>query len=431
MSQPRLLIVSATFPPSLLIGGRRPARMARHLRHLGWQVTVLTVHPSYMPPRDPAEAPPPGVEIVATHVLSPRAWARQLRRRQEGQAPGQPTATVPTTGWRAQVHGVLHSAFKAIEFPDEFAGWRPLALRAIADRTFDVVLGSMPPFSDAVVAHAIAQRCGARLVLDYRDPWSEVLSEDASYGERRAYSQTELQRHRALENRLLRDASLVLGASPRICSWLQARTPVPVQLLPNGLDAAPPVAPPPRTLPLRLVYAGSLAYDRSLDSLLAALAALRAEFAPDALRFVYAGPHGAQLRAAAQQHGVLDYVDDLGVLPRDNVLELYQGAAAGVAAVSARMHYCYPGKLFEILGAGCRVLMCGPKDADALELVRALGVGETDDGSDPQASVLALRNLLVAPGTPLQGLESWVASEQMLRLDGLLRGLPAAGQAGA
>ena len=423
MSQPRILIVSATFPPSLLIGGRRPARMARHLHALGWHVTVLTVHPLYMPPWDPAEARPDGVEVLATHVLSPRAWARQLRRRQEGQTPSQPTAAVPQAGWRAQVHGLLHAAFKAIEFPDEFAGWQPLALRAVAGQRFDVVLGSMPPFSDAVVAHAIARRCGARLVLDYRDPWSEVLSEDASYGESRAYSKTELQRHRALENRLLREADLVLGVSPRICTWLQARTPVPVQLLPNGLDAPPPAAAPPRTLPLRLIYAGSLAYDRSLDSLLAALAALRAEFPPQALRLVYAGPHGAQLQKAAQEQGVLDYVDDLGVLPRGKVLALYQGAAAGIAAVSARMHYCYPGKLFEILGAGCRVLMCGPPGADALELVRTLGVGETDDGSGVQASMQAVRNLLLAPPTPLQGLEGWVASEQMARLDGMLREL--------
>ena len=65
------------------------------------------------------------------------------------------------------------------------------------------------------------------------------------------------------------------------------------------IEAARWVPPLPRDQPLRLVYAGSLAYDRSLHSILAAIGLLRQEFPPDKLQLTYAGPHGAELRQAS------------------------------------------------------------------------------------------------------------------------------------
>lgn len=421
-SMPSILLVSATFPPSLLIGGRRVARMATGLHAQGWQVTVLTVLPQYMVPWDPAEAPPAGVEVIATHVLSPRAWVRQVRRVARKETVGTASPALVTAGWRHAVVTGVRKVLNQIEFPDEYAGWQPLATRAVRGRRFDVVLGSMPPFTDALVARTLAHEMGARLVLDYRDPWSEWLSEDGSYGHDFPVPRALIDRHRKLENGILAEADLILGTSPRLCGWLQARTARRVLLLPNGLDHAPPATPAPRVTPLRLVYAGSLSYSRSLGGVLAALEILRGEFGPEALRLVYAGAQGKQLLAAAEAAGVADYLDDLGTLPRREVLKLYQGAAAGIAAVSARMNYCYPGKLFEILASGCRVLMVGPDDADACLLVGELGVGVADDGSDPKRTAACLREVL-GDAAPLPPLDEWVAEAQMRRLDGELRGI--------
>lgn len=411
---PSILLITVAYPPSRLIGGRRPARMAMGLAARGWRVTVLTLHPRYMAPLDVDDAPTAGIEILHSHAVMPRVWLRSDK-------PAQPTTVAspvsPGKSWRNKLGGLL----RQVEFPDDYVGWLPLALAQLRGRRFDVVLATLPPPTDALIGAVAARMCGAKLVLDYRDPWVEVMTEDGSYGLDRAYPRAEIALHRALEDRILRQAALVLAVTPTMTRWLAARTRQPVEFLPNGLDTPPPATPPTRDLPLRLVYAGSLAYERSLDSVLAAVAGLKDVYSPEKLRLTYAGPHGAQLRQAAEQHGVAAWLDDRGQLPSRLAMDLYRGAAAGIVSVSARTDYSYPGKLFEILSAGCPILLCGPETCDAAQLVRDLGVGVVDDGADPHHSAAILQQCLTAEPRALTGLGPWLATAQMTRLDALLR----------
>ena len=413
---PSILIVTGAYPPSRLIGGRRPARMAAGLHALGWQVTVATLQPQYMAPYDAGALPPSDVEVLTSHALMPRAW---LRRETQ---PGAPSSTPPTAqNAKLSLRAHVGRALQRVEFPDDYIGWLPLALPQLRGRRFDVVLATLPPPTTALIGALAARLCHGKLVLDYRDPWTEVMTQDGSYGLHRAYPAPEIALHRALEDRILRQAALVLAVTPKMTHWLAARTDKPVEFLPNGLDTSPPVPPLPRDQPLRLVYAGSLAYDRSLHSILAAIGLLRQEFPPDKLQLTYAGPHGAELRQAAQTHGVTAWLNDRGQLPSREAMDLYRGAAAGIVSVSARTDYSYPGKLFEILGAGCPILLCGPQDCDAAQLVRDLDAGVVDDGADPQHSAQILRQCLKAAPRALPGLDAWLAPVQVAKLDALLR----------
>ena len=373
---PRLLLVTAAFPPSRLIGGRRMRRFAQGLQELGWDVTVLCPAPRYMQPLDPGASAVPGVDVIHTTALMPRAWLQR-----PASAPGHtktptPPKPAPTTRattqapgtlgmWRQQLRTMAGRALRQVEFPDDYAGWLAPALLALQGRQFDVVLASSPPQTALIVGTGLAARLGAKLVLDYRDPWLEVMSADGQYGLERTFAPWERQLHQWVEDRVLARADLVLGVTPRICQWLTPRTRAPVVFLPNSLDAVPPDPPLPRDAPLRLVYAGSLAYARSLEPVLAAMHVLRGTLGPDRLRLAYAGPHGAQLQQAALAAGVADQIDDHGVLSHAQSLALYRGAAAGIVSVSARTDYSYPGKLFEVLALGCPVLLTGPADSDS------------------------------------------------------------------
>ncbi len=472
---PSILIVTCYYPPSRAIGAKRPLRMARGLRDLGWRVTVLTTSPSLQGALDLEEPADPGVELVRSAALMPRISLRSRAERAQGRAAAQATTTASAApvaapassaassssaaadswavvassaaaAWSANAGGparaprvsasdpvpwralagpprrLASTALSALEFPDAFIGWLPFAVAAMRGRRFDVVLATLPPRSVALVGAAVAKVTGARLVLDYRDPWSELLTADGSYGESRAVPAWERTLHRRTEDAVLRQAALTLAVTPTIQRWLSARTSGEVVLLPNGLDAMPPEPPPPRTWPLRLVYAGSLAYERSLDPLLQAMADLRPHWDAASLRLLYAGPHGADLRRTAVAHGVADAVEDLGALPWAEARALYVGAAAGVVSVSARTGYSYPGKLFEILAAGCPIWLSGPNDCDAATLVLQLGAGTCDDGRDRETTAARLRALLHREPAPLsrQGLADWQAARQIETLDALL-----------
>jgi glycosyltransferase involved in cell wall biosynthesis len=414
---PSLLIVTAAFPPSRLIGGRRPLRMARGLTARGWSVTVLTLADRYMQPVDVHAPDPEGIEVIRTHAAMLRAWLPRTATATSVPAPATPPRRAPT------LRGLAGRVLTRMEFPDGYVGWLPFALAALRGRKFDVVLATLPPSTDGLVGALAARHVDGRLVLDYRDPWSEVLSPDGSYGVERAVPAAEIALHRKLEERILRQADLVLALTPRIAGWLSARTPSRVEFLPNGLDDVPPIPPLPRDQPARLVYAGSLAYERTLQPVVQALQALRDRYSPQQVRLTYAGADGARLRAAAVEAKVAEWLDDLGEIPAAQARALYRGATAGIVSVSPRTDYSYPGKLFEVLAAGCPIWLCGPPDCDAAHLVRQLQAGEVDDGTDRTHSARVLARLLTAPPAPVQGIEPWLATSQMQRLDVLLRTL--------
>jgi glycosyltransferase involved in cell wall biosynthesis len=416
---PSILLVAAAFAPSKQIGGRRAERMAVYLAQHGWQVTVLAMHASYMPPEDPSlRFAAAGVEVLRTHALTPRRFLRAGVAAIHGPTrpvpnqPAGPTVALQQRSWaRRQVAWLLDR----FDFPDEVAGWRPFAKAAVRGRRFDVVLGSLPPISSGPLAAELARLTHARLVLDYRDPWTEI----------RALWDTprDLDRHRRLEDACLAQAALVIAVTPTLCQWLQERSGRPVALVTNGFDApvfqqfAPPVPP------ARLVYAGSLAYGRDLQPLLRAMALLRRDAQPLPLQLVYAGTDGAGLLAQARELGVADAVIDLGEQTSAEALALLDGALAGVVVVSPDFQYAYPGKVFEILGRARPLLVLAPQGCDTAELTIRHALGWTHPPEDVEGLADSLRHALAGELPVPRDLEVLSAPRVMARLTDLLEDL--------
>jgi glycosyltransferase involved in cell wall biosynthesis len=393
-----LLVVTAAFAPGRSVGGRRAERLVQRFVARGWQVTLLTLKPPYQLPLDPNLRVVGPFERIDTHALMPRMWARnvvealkELRRGPASAQPGGATSDVAPTRpnprrrwWRTLADRIV----TPLEFPDEFAGWAPFAKAAVRGRRFDVVLSTAPPHSLSMLARDLARQCRSRLVLDYRDPWTDQV-------ERVEPDHAVIRRHREREDACLAAADLVVGVSPTICRWLEARARCPVVFVQNGADVAPQAWHSdtlPLGSPLHLAYTGGLAYGRDLGPLIAGMARLAQSGRDSALVLDYAGPHGAAVRAQAVQHGVQAAVVDHGEVGRDRALELTDAALAGIAIVppDPTWHYSLPGKLFDVVGRSRPLLLIAPHACDAAELVQRHGLGWTVDNEDAGAMDAAL-----------------------------------------
>jgi glycosyltransferase involved in cell wall biosynthesis len=386
---PRILIVSAFFTPSRRIGARRPERFARYLTHLGWDVTVLTLRPEYMQPLDEVETPGDGTTLIRTHAWMPGDFLRRGVTRLRGTAgtdnstsAGQrqgdtggndagasPESSASQGGGLAR--GLYHRLLARLDFPDRWIGWRSIALRAVRGQTFDVVLGTLPPYTSVLIAREIARRTGARLVMDYRDPWTEAPLIDTVQQRAPALQA----RHRALEESCLRGADLLLGTSHRLCDWLRQRSSKPVLFTPNSYEASPRTSDAVHSGPKPLVYTGSLVYGRRLDPLFIAMARLAPEFGPETLRFVYAGDEGADVLQLAEKYGISNRVEVLGSIPREATLSLVRDALLAVVVTSPRYEYNVPGKLSELLSARVPMMLIAPADSDTTFLFRRHNIG--------------------------------------------------------
>jgi glycosyltransferase involved in cell wall biosynthesis len=465
---PSILIVSAFFPPSLRIGSRRPARMALSLARSGWDVTVLTMNEwRNVRPVDMREEPmPPGVRVIRTGAWMPIdtlrragvALTRRLRRGSSSEGRGAsapPGAPSPRGDWgsgprtapapEGAVLGVSPAgALKLwcarrladLEFPDKYAGWLPYALLAARGQRWDVVLATIPPYTPAVIARALSARTGSPLVLDYRDPWTEAPRRDFGEG----WHEGLRDRHRRLEDWCLAGTSLAVGVAPGICRFLEARTRADVLFAPNSYDeddpafrravapaagtaGSPAVSPRRMEGTARLVYAGTLAYGRSLDPVLAAIARLAPGVGSDRLRLVYAGPDGARVRRDAAARGVESFVEDLGTLGAGAAAALVRDATAVVVAVSEGYEYQYPGKIFDVVAARRPVLLLAPPGADAAELVRRHRLGWTHEPSEVEGLAESIRKAIAGETFQPEGLEIFETGRVMASLDAALRRL--------
>lgn len=377
------------FPPMGTTGALRPARLLRYLP-ADIAVQVLTV-------RDPPEGG--GNEAlwreIAARVdrreapLRPLGLQRRIETALAGAAEGSFTSKVLKTlgTWLAWI-------------PDRQVAWVQSAIEVgatLADiRRPDVILCSAPPHSLTRIGAELKRRCGAPLVLDFRDPWSDNPERIWPSHLHRGYE-------RRLEAAALRAADLVLANTPGNRRMLLASfpwlAPERVVVLPNGFDRARRSelagAPPPARADGRRVvlYAGHVyAGGASAIEALAALLALDSSL-PRRLVFRFAGsmdPAIAELCEPLQRAGLIERVP---AVPAERVPGMLAGADALFYVVPAAGRHWIPSKLYEYLVAGRPVLGVLPR-GDAWDVLVRSGTGVAIEDAGPERVAHELRDAL-------------------------------------
>ena len=377
MAPRRILLAAYFYPPCTDTGAHRPAAMAKYLRRLGHDVTVLTTSAYGELPGDEA------VPVIRT------ADAQLWRARARG-------AETIDSLYDSDTYGNKpHPLSKAI-VPEPLAlAWTPFALRAALRlhrrQPFDAVITTSPPESIHAIGRAL-QRRGAAWVADVRDAWNfEPL---------RPPFPTNLQRRldERLERSLLSAADVVVCVSEPAAADLRGRGIADPALVTNAadpelLDAADPASVAELLDPERtsLVYTGRFgSYGRDPRPLAEGLRLLAARDAEAAARLelVIAGPltdeeaalFGADFAPARVRH--------VGTLDRGRALALQRAADALLLVAQPQRSQLANFKLFEYLAAGPPVLALAA-GTDAGRIVAEAG-GEAVRADDPEAIAAAL-----------------------------------------
>ena len=151
-------MISPFFPPSGVIGAKRPMNFARHLPELGWMPAVVAL-PETMG-RDPSlERFVPQVPIWRGYRSGPIAWMEDLIGKGPVAHPYK-AKTAPGT------EGALDRYSRYL--PWVFFGAR----RFLRRENCEVIYVNAGPHSAQMLGARLAESTGLPLVLDLRDPWS-------------------------------------------------------------------------------------------------------------------------------------------------------------------------------------------------------------------------------------------------------------------
>lgn len=374
----KLLLLAYYYPPMGGAGVQRALKFSKYLGECGVQTHVLAGHdPAYTADASLVADIP---SQVAVQRIEHRALLQRLVAWRAQRRTAAPAAAVaaPARAARSPWRDAALAAYASLQFPDDKAGWarraHAAARRLVREQGIQLILSSAPPLSSHGLAARLARECGVPWVADWRDLWTDNPAY-AAPGWRRALD-------RRLEQRWLASAAGVVTVTPTLQRVLAAKVAgrCEVALIPNGYDEADfdAVEPAPREPGIfRIVHAGTLyGHQSPLPLLLAADALITRQPALAArLRLRFVGLVGTRFETmlaefAAQHPGVLErtgFVEHrravAEMLGADLLLLIIGGGSAARGVLS--------GKIFEYLRAHRPVLLVGPADGDAAQLLRA------------------------------------------------------------
>ncbi len=370
----KVLIIAYYFPPLGGGGVQRPLQWARYLPENGWLPTVLTVEEGYWSSRDEEglRRIPPEVRVVRTPYLSAVSLRNRLLKkasvpaaRPAEESPGAP----PRSGLR---RWLVNRARFLWQTPDEFLGWYPYAVRAgrrlLSEEKFDAVLTTAPPFTAHWIGRALRKGGGPPWIADFRDAWTKMPGYD--------HNALQLAIERPMEKSVLRWADAVFATTETTAEDFRALASIPggrLHTLPNGYDPelyGKDVSNSPDKI-LRFVFTGTQILGQDAVRFLKTLHQWTAQNSGRRkfIRFQYAGPEGASLKAAAERMGAADLFEDLGYLPNTQIARIQQQAGVLVLLLYRNdvARSVIPGKAFEYLAAKRPVLaVAGPGEVQKL-----------------------------------------------------------------
>lgn len=392
---PRLLIVSAHFPPVNAPDMQRVRMSLPHFVDAGWEVVVLTVADhDPMAPLEPAllATLPRPARIVRAPVFS-RRWTRWI--------------------------GVNNLGLRALPFLYE------TGTRLLTEQQFDLVYFSTTQFVLCPLGRIWRREFGVPYVIDLQDPWlNEYYRQPGAprppggWKYLFAYASAKL-----LEGWTLRHCAHVISVSSAYLEVLQRRYPwfaaergsVVTFGAPDADFALVRQRAPqtPRLLPatptVKIAYAGRLGGDMlpALDLLFAAVARLgdaspRIELFFHGTSYARAGQGEATTTALAARHGLAAQVHEsparIGYL---DALQLLLETDVALLVGSEDRAYS-PSKIYPTLMAGKPTLALAPRDSVLETRMREIG-GASLITFDPARREEAIAPLVTALRALLRG----------------------------
>ena len=389
----RLLFIAHEFPPSAGGGVQRLSKYARYLGDLGWDVQVLSADPIPGRPRDTTLLDQvAGISVArrpARHISAVIAGLLRPLKRFKGVMPGAVAAGASSgvPGGSEGQRPLSGRIARWLAVPDDAVLWARGLPRLIArmhrETPFSAILASGPPYSALIAAVRAGSHLGIPVVADMRDPWSGNLHArwPTAWHQRRFH---------ALEREVMSRVAAVTAVSRVIADEALEYGAVRATVIPNGFDAGDmPAWTPDQAAPLRVAFLGQFS-PKVADpaGFFAGVAAAR-EIEPllEGMRIDVIGASAPWTVAAVHDTGLDDVVVFHGFRPYQEALKMVSAADAGLIVLAdvPGARGVYSGKLFDYLGIGIPVLLYGPPEGAAADLLEAAGCGVVVPYGDPSA----------------------------------------------
>lgn len=372
-SNRHVLLLAWSLPPTIYGGVYRPTSFLKYGTEMGWRLSAV-VGPY-----------PARVEEAGRHLLESVPDDASIYRLPQ---------PLLSRGWL---------------YPRRFENFARVATKvattiSLTARLFRndqpaIVVASGPPFHNFVAASRISKLFKSKLILDYRDEWTECPFEFTQGGwlnqflERRSLKRADaviFTTESQLEHQL--DTFEVLSRD--IChvvanGWEPADWPASSANEAGGREGSTGTV---------ISFVGTLLGSAQLGSFLTALGAVldRRSDIRKILKIRFVGRMCDESIALLSRFPYRDQIERLDLVPRPVANRILRESQGLLLLTDERFSRYRPGKLYEYLAAGCQVIVYGHR-GESSKLVSRLGAGTFVPGGDDRALEHAIDQLRRTP----------------------------------
>lgn len=369
----KVLIITYYWPPSGGAGVQRWLKFTKYLPSSGWIPVVLTVKPEYAayPFRDTSlyGEIPVDVEVHRTKALNFFA----LYNRDQSKIPHAGFASGTEKGLKSAVSRFIRGNFF---IPDPRRGWNRFAFRKACEliRTQNIthIITTSPPHSTQLIGLRLKRRFShLKWIADLRDPWTDIYYYDM-------FKPSLLAKwaDREMEKNVLTKADTIITVGQTLASILGSKAEKIAQkihVLPNGFDEEDfegviPITPDEFTI----TYVGTLSPLYPVNGLIEAVREISVDGKPVSFKFVgtVSEPVQKLFPDGAGNHPQFipycEHPEAVRHMMESTLLLLIVPDHPSNKSILT-------GKIFEYMATEKPILLLGPADGDAAQLLVKCG----------------------------------------------------------
>lgn len=390
----KVLIITYYWPPSGGIGVLRCLKFAKYLSAFGWEPIVFTAKNAHYPSFDYSNVAdiPADLTVLTCPIVEPYSLYKMLTFQKADANVNNVFNVKPTRlNWMHHFAVWIRSNFF---IPDARALWIKPAYKFLStylDRHHvDAIVSNGPPHSNTRIATLLKKKYGIPWLADFQDPWTQV-----DYYQLLKLTPWADAAHHKKEKEAFFYADKITIVSKAWAKSLSEIGANNVEVLYWGFDPADyKNLDAPADKKFTLTYFGIMGYDRNPVNLFKVLALLRdhyGNFRHD-FRLQLIGQIDYSIWEEIQKAGIMDLVDYLGTLSREETLKKAKGSRALLLLLNCQSNSegRIPGKSFEYMALKRPILFIGDTQSEISGIIGSVASNVTCDYEDFEKTKSAL-----------------------------------------
>jgi len=386
-SNKRVLIITYYWPPSGGAGVQRWVRFVSQLRNFGWEpVLCIPEDPKYVV-EDPSliNSLPADLEVIYTPLWDPIRFVSKLRGANKKEGNQLKLMQKPAKNdWKAKLLWKIRGNFF---IPDAKRFWIKPSVKKLSaylkEYPVDAIVSTGPPHSAHLIALGLKSQFNIPWLADFRDPWISM-----DYLQEMGLGKRAWKKHERLEMDVITKADEVVVVGRTMQLEFMERYGRECDVIYNGFNVSNTAEPKKYELDSKftIVHIGNLLRDRNCRDLWQVMSELIKENEDfrTKIQLKFIGELAVNVRESLTEFGLDEYSTFISYIPFEETQSHLHQAQVLLLPIDriSNAAFVLTGKLFEYIKSKRPILLLGPSNGDAADIVTSCQSGMVCDFDD-------------------------------------------------